>query len=185
MSSKDLHQVGLPNEHQLKFNSLKDAKSLLEAIEKRFGGNHATKKTQRNLLKQQYENFYGSSFKSLDQIFDKLQKLGVNTANGVNTTSSQVNATSSLNINNLSDAVICAYLASQPNSTHLVNEGLEQIHPDNLEEMDLKWQMAMLTMRARRFLKNTRRKFNMNGNDSVSFAKPKWNAIILIKEATL
>ncbi|GJY86338.1 hypothetical protein Tco_0500364 [Tanacetum coccineum] len=37
--------MGIPNEHQLKFNSIKDAKSLLQAIEKRFGGNAATKKT--------------------------------------------------------------------------------------------------------------------------------------------
>nr|GFC29751.1 ribonuclease H-like domain-containing protein [Tanacetum cinerariifolium] len=44
--------MGIPNEHQLKFNSIKDAKSLLEAIKKRFGGNDATKETQRNLLKQ-------------------------------------------------------------------------------------------------------------------------------------
>ncbi|GJU42466.1 hypothetical protein Tco_1195423, partial [Tanacetum coccineum] len=43
--------MGIPNEHQLKFNSIKDAKSLLQAIEKRFGGNAASKKTQRNLLK--------------------------------------------------------------------------------------------------------------------------------------
>nr|GEX44108.1 ribonuclease H-like domain-containing protein [Tanacetum cinerariifolium] len=64
--------MGLPNEHQLKFNSFKDAKSLLEAIVKRFGGNDATKKTQRNFLKQQYENFSGSSSKSLDQTCDKL-----------------------------------------------------------------------------------------------------------------
>nr|GEX42887.1 hypothetical protein [Tanacetum cinerariifolium] len=91
---------------------------------------------------------------------------GVNTANGVNTASSQVNAASALNIYNLSNAVICAFLASQPNSTQLINEDLEQIHPDDLEEMDLKWQMAMLTMRARRFLKNTRRKLNLTGNDS-------------------
>ncbi|GJZ32733.1 hypothetical protein Tco_0578169 [Tanacetum coccineum] len=35
--------MGIPNEHQLKFNSIKDAKSLLQAIEKRFGGNAATK----------------------------------------------------------------------------------------------------------------------------------------------
>nr|GFB65394.1 hypothetical protein [Tanacetum cinerariifolium] len=98
---------------------------------------------------------------------------GVNIANGVNTDSSQVNDASLLNINNLSDAVICAFLASQPNSTHLVNDDLKQIHPDDLEEMDLKWQMAMLTMRARRFLKNTRRKLNLDGNDSVSFDKTK------------
>ncbi|GKE60146.1 hypothetical protein Tco_1510513, partial [Tanacetum coccineum] len=43
--------MGIPNEYQLKFNSIKDAKLLMEAVEKRFGGNAATKKTQRNLLK--------------------------------------------------------------------------------------------------------------------------------------
>ncbi|GJT87025.1 retrovirus-related pol polyprotein from transposon TNT 1-94 [Tanacetum coccineum] len=67
--------MGIPNEHQLKFNSIKDAKLLLEAIEKRFGGNEATKKTQRNLLKQQYENFTAPSSEMLDQTFDRLQKL--------------------------------------------------------------------------------------------------------------
>ncbi|GJZ74250.1 hypothetical protein Tco_0638396 [Tanacetum coccineum] len=67
--------MGIPNEHQLKFNSIKDVKSLLEAIEKRFGGNAATKKTQRNLLKQQYENFSALSSETLDQTFDRLQKL--------------------------------------------------------------------------------------------------------------
>ncbi|GJZ02838.1 ribonuclease H-like domain-containing protein [Tanacetum coccineum] len=46
-----------------------------KAIEKRFGGNAATKKTQRNLLKQQYENFTASSSVVLDQTFDRLQKL--------------------------------------------------------------------------------------------------------------
>ncbi|GJT25851.1 hypothetical protein Tco_0895788 [Tanacetum coccineum] len=51
----------IPNEHQLKFNSIKDAKSLLHAIEKMFGENATTKKTQRNLLKHQYENFTTSS----------------------------------------------------------------------------------------------------------------------------
>ncbi|GJV98662.1 hypothetical protein Tco_1553914 [Tanacetum coccineum] len=38
----------------VKFNSIKDAKKLLEAVEKRFGGNAAKRKTQMNLLKQQY-----------------------------------------------------------------------------------------------------------------------------------
>ncbi|GJW11422.1 hypothetical protein Tco_1577249 [Tanacetum coccineum] len=37
--------MGIPNEHQLKFNLIKDAKLLLEAVEKRFGRNAATKKT--------------------------------------------------------------------------------------------------------------------------------------------
>nr|GEW12097.1 ribonuclease H-like domain-containing protein [Tanacetum cinerariifolium] len=63
------------DKHQLKFDIHKDAKSLMEAIEKRFGGNKETKKVQKTLLKQQYENFSGSSSKSLNQIHDRLQKL--------------------------------------------------------------------------------------------------------------
>ncbi|GKB34844.1 ribonuclease H-like domain-containing protein [Tanacetum coccineum] len=44
--------MGIPNEHQLNFNSIKNAKLLLEAVEKRFGRNAATKKTQRNYRKK-------------------------------------------------------------------------------------------------------------------------------------
>ncbi|GJU46849.1 uncharacterized mitochondrial protein-like protein [Tanacetum coccineum] len=268
--------MGIPNEHQLKFNSIKDAKKLLEAIEKRFSGNAATKKTQRNLLKQQYKNFNALSSEMLDQTFDRLQKLvsqlelldeklsqedvnhkllrsmspewnthaivwrnkadldtmsmdylynnlkvyepevkgmsssssstqnmafmsfsnnntsstneAVNTAHGVSTastqvfwvkgfpgklTSTQVNAANSTNIDNLSDADICAFFSSQPNSPQFVHEDLQQIHPDGMEEMDLRWQMAMLTMRARRFLKNTRRKLTVNGNKTIGFDKSK------------
>nr|GEX41869.1 retrovirus-related Pol polyprotein from transposon TNT 1-94 [Tanacetum cinerariifolium] len=61
--------MSIPNEHQLKFNSRKDSKSLLEAVEKRFRGNAATKKTQRNILKQQYKIFTASSSES-DQAED-------------------------------------------------------------------------------------------------------------------
>ncbi|GJS52398.1 putative ribonuclease H-like domain-containing protein [Tanacetum coccineum] len=85
----------------------------------------------------------------------------------------QVNAANSTNIDNLSDAVICAFFASQPNSPQLVHEDLQQIHPDDMEEIDLRWQMAMLTMRARRFLKNTRRKLTVNGNETIGFDKSK------------
>ncbi|GKB65372.1 hypothetical protein Tco_0921558 [Tanacetum coccineum] len=46
---------------------------------------------------------------------------------------------------------------------------------DNLKEMDLRWQMAMLTIRARRFLKNTRRNLNMNGTETIGFDKSKGN----------
>ncbi|GKA26107.1 protein phosphatase 2C family protein [Tanacetum coccineum] len=55
----------------------KDAKLLLKAVEKRFRGNAATKKTQRNLLKLQYENFTALSSEMLDQTFDRLQNLRV------------------------------------------------------------------------------------------------------------
>ncbi|GKG11709.1 hypothetical protein Tco_0345946 [Tanacetum coccineum] len=50
----------------------------------------------------------------------------------------------------MSDAVICSFFASKPNSPQLAHKDLQQIHPDDIEGMDLRWQMAMLTMRARR-----------------------------------
>ncbi|GKC90975.1 hypothetical protein Tco_1151624 [Tanacetum coccineum] len=52
-----------------------DAKSMFAAIETRFRGNAATKKTQKTLLKQQYENFSVTSAESLDSIFKRLQKI--------------------------------------------------------------------------------------------------------------
>ncbi|GKC13276.1 hypothetical protein Tco_1010058 [Tanacetum coccineum] len=72
VKSRSTLMMGIPNEHQLKFNSIKDVKKLLEAVEKRFDGNAATRKTQRNLLKQQYENFTAPSSEMLDQTFDRL-----------------------------------------------------------------------------------------------------------------
>ncbi|GKF29621.1 putative ribonuclease H-like domain-containing protein, partial [Tanacetum coccineum] len=86
------------------------------------------------------------------------------------TQATNVNSTT---IDNLSDAVICAFFASQPNRLQLDNEDLQQIHPDNLEEVNLRWQMAMLTIRARRFLKNIGRKFFVNGTETIGFDKSK------------
>nr|GEX80113.1 hypothetical protein [Tanacetum cinerariifolium] len=67
--------MAFPNEHQLKFSSYKSAKSLMEAIEKRFGGNKESNKVQKTLLKQPYENFNGTSLEGLDQLYNRLQKL--------------------------------------------------------------------------------------------------------------
>ncbi|GJS82233.1 putative ribonuclease H-like domain-containing protein [Tanacetum coccineum] len=97
----------------------------------------------------------------------------VNTAHAVFAACTQANAVILTNVDNLSDAVICAFFASQPSNPQLANEDLLQLHPDDLEEMDLRWQMAMLTIRARRFLKNTRRKLTVNGNETIGFYKSK------------
>nr|GEZ57036.1 hypothetical protein [Tanacetum cinerariifolium] len=75
LKARGILLMALPDKHQLKFNSHKDAKTLMEPIEKRFGGNTETKKVQKTPLKQQFENFSGSSSEGLDQIHDRLQKL--------------------------------------------------------------------------------------------------------------
>ncbi|GJU89485.1 putative ribonuclease H-like domain-containing protein [Tanacetum coccineum] len=256
--------ITLPNKDQLKFHSYQDAKLLMEAIEKRHGGNKESKKVQRTLLKQQYENFAALSSEIMDQTFDSLQKLisqleiqgevinqedmnlkllrslpsewkthaliwrnkveietislddlynnlkiyepeltgssstsqnsqnvafvsnntnntnitnkANNNAHGVST--AQGNGVNSTYLDNLYDAVICAFLASQPNSPQLAQEDLEQRHPDDLEEMDLQWEMAMLAIRARRFPWSQENKGRENNLRTVPIETPTQNALI-------
>nr|GFC18637.1 ribonuclease H-like domain-containing protein [Tanacetum cinerariifolium] len=65
--------LSLPDEHQLRFSKYKTAQELWAAILKTFGGNEATKKTKKNLLKQQYGNFKAEGTETLEQTFNRLQ----------------------------------------------------------------------------------------------------------------
>nr|GEV76980.1 hypothetical protein [Tanacetum cinerariifolium] len=75
VKARSMLLMALPNEHLMTFNQYKDAKTLFAAIEKRFGGNEATKKTQKTLLNQLYKNFSATSTESFDSIFNRLQKI--------------------------------------------------------------------------------------------------------------
>ncbi|GJW80184.1 ribonuclease H-like domain-containing protein [Tanacetum coccineum] len=188
--------MGIPNEHQLKFNSIKDAKLLMEAVEKRFEMLNQTFDRIQKLVSQLkllgetilqedvnqkllrslspewnthvvvWRNKTVLDTISMDDLYNNVKVYELE----VKRISSLINAS---NIDNLSDVVICAFLASQSNNPQLEHEDLQQIHLDDLEEMDLRWQMAMLTIRARKFLKNTGRKLTINGNEYVGFDKSK------------
>nr|GEX02343.1 ribonuclease H-like domain-containing protein [Tanacetum cinerariifolium] len=58
-------------------------------------------------------------------------------------------------------------------STPVSTVNLKQIHEDDLEEMDLKWQLALLSMRARRYFQRTGKKITINGSDTVGYNKRK------------
>nr|GEW55446.1 hypothetical protein [Tanacetum cinerariifolium] len=147
--------IGIPNEHQLNFNSIKDAKQLLEAVEKRFDLDTMSMDDLYNNLKVYQPEVKGmSSSNSTTQNMAFVSSSNnnsnstngavntaqtVNTAHGVSTASTQVN---DVYIDNLSDVVICSFFASQRSIPQLVHEDLEQIHPDDIKEMDLRWQMA-------------------------------------------
>nr|GFA01589.1 hypothetical protein [Tanacetum cinerariifolium] len=150
VKARDTLLMALPDKHQLKFNSHKDAKTLMEAIEKRFGGNTETKKVQKTLLKQQYENFTGTT----------TQNIAFVSSSNTDITTEPVSAAASV-------SAVCAKMpvSSLPNVDSLSNA----IDVDDLEEMDLKWQMAMLTMRARQFLQRTGRNLGANGPTSLGF----------------
>ncbi|GJZ79992.1 putative ribonuclease H-like domain-containing protein [Tanacetum coccineum] len=231
VKARSLLLMALPNEHQLTFNQYVDAQSMFVAIKARFGGNDATKKTQKALLKQQYENFNATSSESLDSIFNRLQKLvsrlailgvdtppedlnvkflrslpsewihmcktaaannddknlaflttsspsstnTINTVNtGVSTGNTKVNtASTETSTASFSDATVYAFLSTQPQGSELVHEDLEQLHDDDLEEMDLKWNMALLSMRARKFYQRTGRKIIIDGSSTAGYDKSK------------
>ncbi|GJY92177.1 putative ribonuclease H-like domain-containing protein [Tanacetum coccineum] len=193
--------MGIPNEHQLKFNSIKDAKSLLQAIKKSLevldqtfdrlqkiisqleihGESISQEDVNQKFLRSLSMNHKGTSSSSsntqnvafVSSNNTSSTNGAVNTAHGVTTASTQATVVNSTTIDNLSDDVICSFFASQPNSAQLDNEDLQQINTDDLEDMDLRWQMAMLTMRERRFLKNTGRKLTVNGTETIRFDKSK------------
>nr|GEV56226.1 putative ribonuclease H-like domain-containing protein [Tanacetum cinerariifolium] len=220
--------MALPDKHQLKFNSHKDAKTLMEAIDKRFGLDQIHDMLQK--LVSQLE-IYGVSLsqedvnlkflhslpsewkthtliwrnktnledKSLDDLFNSLKiyesevkhssSLGTDSHNlsflsstlndstndsvsaavNVSAVGAKLSASTLPNVDSLSNAVIYSFFASQSSSPQLDNEDLKQIDVDDLKEMDLKWQMAMLTVRARRFLQMTGRNLVTNGPTSMGF----------------
>ncbi|GKE98214.1 hypothetical protein Tco_0021565 [Tanacetum coccineum] len=75
LKAKSTLLLAIPDEHLLKFHGIKDAKTLWKAIKARFGGNKESKKMQKTILKQQYENFTASRSKGLDKTYDWFQKL--------------------------------------------------------------------------------------------------------------
>ncbi|GJU27211.1 ribonuclease H-like domain-containing protein [Tanacetum coccineum] len=195
----------------------KDAKTLFDAIQTRFGGNKATKKTQKTLLKKiltsewntyvmvssnkpdldtmSFDDLY-NNFKIVEQevkgtassssssqnvafVSSSSSTNEVNTVYGVSTANTQVSpasthvstASTQISTANLCDDTVYAFLASQPNGSQLVHEELEQIHEDDLKEMDLKWQLALLSMKTRRFFQKTGRKITINGSDTARYDK--------------
>nr|GEY82055.1 hypothetical protein [Tanacetum cinerariifolium] len=93
----------------------------------------------------------------------------VSIAASVSAVSAKIPVFALLNVDSLSNVVIYSFFASQSNSLQLDNDDLKEIDVDDLEEIDLKWHMAMLTVRARRFLQRIGRNLGTNGPTSMGF----------------
>nr|GEW26011.1 hypothetical protein [Tanacetum cinerariifolium] len=111
----------LPDKHQLQFNTHKDAKNLIETIEKMFRGNTKTKKTD---IEEQ----------SLDDLFNilKFYKAKVKSSSSVSTSTQNIAFVSTSNTDSTNEPVSAA-------------ASVFAIDDDDLEEMDLKWKMAIPT----------------------------------------
>ncbi|GKB29334.1 putative ribonuclease H-like domain-containing protein, partial [Tanacetum coccineum] len=89
------------------------------------------------------------------------------TSPDVNTASPQV-STASFN-----DNVVYAFMVENPNGSNLLHQDLEQIHKDDLEAMDLKSQLSLLSMRAKRYYQRAGKKIFINTNDTAGYDKSK------------
>nr|GEY56773.1 ribonuclease H-like domain-containing protein [Tanacetum cinerariifolium] len=208
--------MALPDKHQLKFNAHKDAKTLMEAIEKRFGGNTKTKKihdrhqklvSQLEIhgvsLSQEDVNLkflYSLPFewkthrliwrnkadledKSLDDLFNslKIYESEVKHSSSTATDSYNLAFVSSTSTDSTTDSVSAAVNVSAVGAK-LTAFTLPNIDIYDLEEMDLKWQMSMLTIRARRFLLKIGINLGTNGSTSIGFDMTKEPRIGAIKQ---
>nr|GFB23023.1 ribonuclease H-like domain-containing protein [Tanacetum cinerariifolium] len=184
MKARETLLMALPNKDQLKFHSYQDAKLLMEAIKKRYGGNKESKRLQKLISQLEIQ---GEVIKQEDINLKLLRSLPSEWKTHALIWRNKAEIET---INNFSDAVIYAFLVSQSNSPQLAREDLEQIDPGDLEEIDLKWDMTMLTIRARRFIKRTGKNLDRNelqkkenrgkeyGRKTVPVENPTENALI-------
>ncbi|GKC08993.1 ribonuclease H-like domain-containing protein, partial [Tanacetum coccineum] len=71
------------------------------------------------------------------------------------------------------DEVIYSLFANQTEDLDLLHEDLEQINDVDIEEMDINWQIAMISIRMKKFYKRTGRKIQFDGKTPVGFDKKK------------
>ncbi|GJU91669.1 ribonuclease H-like domain-containing protein [Tanacetum coccineum] len=185
--------MALPEDHLAKFHKMTDAKEMWEAIKSRFGGNDESKKMQKYILKQQFEGFSVSNSEGLHKGYDKFQSLlsqleiygaGVSTEDanqkflrvfesdvkGSTASSSSTQNVAFVSENTSSTNDVSTAHGVSNSSDH---EDLEQLDEFDLEEMDLKWQVAMISMRMKKFYKKTGRKLQFDAKEPVGFDKTK------------
>ncbi|GJS47499.1 putative ribonuclease H-like domain-containing protein, partial [Tanacetum coccineum] len=197
LKARGILLMALPNEHQLKFNTYKCAKTLMEAIEKSSQGLDQTYDRLQKLFSQleilgetisqeemnlKFLRSLPSEWKTHTLIWRNKPDLDTlsmdDLYNNLNIYETEVKRSSSSNQNSQNVAFVSSNNSGSSNQAHDSNSAntdsmSDAINADNLEEMDLKWQIAMLTMRARRFLNKTRKKISANGSETIGFNKSK------------
>ncbi|GJS50830.1 ribonuclease H-like domain-containing protein [Tanacetum coccineum] len=157
--------MALPEDHLAKFHKMTDAKEMWDAIKSKFGGNDESKKMQKYKLKQQFEGFSVSNSEGLHKGYDMFQSL-----------------LSQLEIHGAGVSTEDAsqkFLRSLPSACYpqLDHEDLEQLDEYDLEEIDLKWQVDMISMRMKKFYKKTGRKLQFDAKEPVdSRRRDAWNS---------
>ncbi|GJS98383.1 putative ribonuclease H-like domain-containing protein [Tanacetum coccineum] len=127
--------MALPNEHQLTFNQYVDAQSMFAAIKARFGGNEATKRTQKALLKQQLQKLVKRSTGAIndEKNLAFLTTTGASSINNINTVNPEV-STGTTKVNTASTETSTASFrikGSQVDMANTMHGGARKFYPEN------------------------------------------------------
>ncbi|GJV40238.1 hypothetical protein Tco_1418678 [Tanacetum coccineum] len=151
VKARSLILMALPNEHQLAFSQYSDAKTMFAAIETRFGGSR--------ILLVGLQFWVDIETMSIDDLYNNFKiveqdvKKSVSASSGAQNLAFMTTPTSSTN-----DVNTANHAYENPNGSNLLQRDIEQIHEDDLEAMDLKWQLSLLN--------NTRKQGNNEDTSS-------------------
>ncbi|GJX51442.1 hypothetical protein Tco_0278287 [Tanacetum coccineum] len=172
--------MALPEDHLAKFHKMTDAKEMWDAIKSGFSGNDESKKMFQSLLSQLEILGTCVSIEDANQKFLRVFESDVkgstgsssSTQNAAFVSSESTSSTNDVSIaygvstsygynsqrensSSYTDELMYSLFANQSSSPQLDHEDLEQLDKFDLEEMDLKWQVAMISIRLKKFYKKT------------------------------
>ncbi|GJY11250.1 ribonuclease H-like domain-containing protein [Tanacetum coccineum] len=190
--------MALPEDHLAKFHKMTDAKEMWDVIKSRFEGLHKGYDRFQSLLSQLEIHGAGVSTEDSNQKFLRVFESDVKGSTGLSSSAQNVafvSSESTSSTNNVStaydvftsfgynsqrensssytDELMYSFFANQSSGPQLDHKDLEQLDEFDLEEMDFKWQVAMISMRLKKFYKKTGRRLQFDAKEPVGFDKTK------------
>ncbi|GJS34578.1 hypothetical protein Tco_0532960 [Tanacetum coccineum] len=192
--------MALPEDHLAKFHKMTDAKDMWDAIKSRFGGNDESKKMQIHFkatvspLKMPIRSSLGLYLLPGPKVFESDVKGSTGSSSSIQNvafvSSESTNSTNDVstaygfstpsgnnsqreNSSSYTDELMYSFFANQSSGPHLDHEDLEQLDEFDLEDMDLYWQVAMISIRLKKFYKKTGKRLHFDAKEPVGFNKTK------------
>ncbi|GJX56225.1 putative ribonuclease H-like domain-containing protein [Tanacetum coccineum] len=185
--ANDLHSC-LPMNINISIISTSDAKSIYEKYENFNASsaesldsifNRLQKIVSRLAILVVWMNKPEVETMSIDDLYNNFKiveekvKKFVGVSSGAQNLAFMTAPSTSISIASFSNNIVYAFMVENINDSNLLHQDLEQIHEDDLKAMDLKWQLSLLSMRAKRYYQRTGKKIFINANDTARYDKSK------------
>nr|GEY88158.1 ribonuclease H-like domain-containing protein [Tanacetum cinerariifolium] len=191
----------LPEDHMADFHHLDDGREIWLAVKARFGCNEESKKMRKTMLKQAFSKFSVSEEEGLHKGYDRSLEIDVKGGSSYGSRSTNVAPTHSAFIGaastntkmvysdqpsysssisytlapsgSIMEDVLHSFVAKNEPTQQLAYKDFKQVDQLEMEELDIKWQMDLLSLRINKFQKKAGRKINFNNKGSARFNRRK------------